>query len=85
MEVLHLLIFDLFADQFEKCVKPDESLRSQVSELKKILLRREELNMKQKQFFKMLAADAQKKLDNAFVDTRNLTEELKSLKGNFSI
>lgn len=33
----------------------------------------------------MLAADAQKKLDKASVDTRNLSEKLKSLKGNFSI
>lgn len=33
----------------------------------------------------MLAADAQKKLGKASVDTRNLSEELKSLKGNFSI
>ena len=32
----------------------------------------------------MLAADAQKKLDKASVDTRNLSEELKNLKGNFS-
>lgn len=32
----------------------------------------------------MLAADVQKKLDKASVDTRNLSEELKNLKGNIS-
>lgn len=32
----------------------------------------------------MLAADAQKKLDKASVDTRNLSEELENLKGNIS-
>lgn len=80
-----LLILYLFIDKFAKCRKPDESLCSQVSELKKILVRREEINTKQKQLFRMLAADAQKKLDKASVDTRNLSEELKSLKGNFSI
>jgi len=74
----------LFPDKFAKCRKPDESLRSQVSELKKILVRREEINMKQKQLFRMLAADVQKKLDKASVDTRNLSEELKNLKGNIS-
>ena len=41
--------------------------------------------MKQKQLFRMLAADAKKRLDKASVDTRNLSEELKNLKGKFSI
>ena len=30
----------------------------------------------------MLVANAQKKLDKASVDTRNLSEELKNVKGN---
>jgi len=46
------------------------------------LVRREEINMKQKQLFRMLAADAQKRLDKTSADTKNLSEELKSLKGN---
>ena len=75
----------MFADKLAKYRKPDESLHSQVLELKEILLRREEINMKQKQLFRMLAADAQKRLDKASVETRSLSEELKNLKGNFSI
>lgn len=39
--------------------------------------------MKQKQLFRMLAADAQKRLDKTSADTKNLSEELKNLKGNF--
>lgn len=38
--------------------------------------------MKQKQLFRMLAADAQKRLDKTSAYTKNLSEELKNLKGN---
>lgn len=88
LEVLHSFnfIFNLFADKFGKC-RGDlgETLRSQLSELKNILKRRDEINMKQSQYFRMFAADAQKKLDKASVDERNLAEELKDLKGNFTL
>ena len=83
--MLHSFNLYLFPDKFAESRKPDESLRSQVSELKTILARREEINMKQKQLFRMFVADAQKKLDKASVYNKNLSEELKNCKGNFSI
>ncbi|KAJ7391751.1 hypothetical protein OS493_016037 [Desmophyllum pertusum] len=67
-------------DTFAKSCKPNDSLSNQIAELKNILAKRDEINNKQKELVRMLAADAQDKLKKASADITNLSEELKTCK-----
>ena len=66
------------SDSFAEC---NECLANQVTELKEVLVQREQRHKKQKELFKKMAVDAQDKLKKALADVANFSEELKSCKG----
>ena len=61
--------------------KENESLQTEIKDLKDTLLRREKSHTRQKDLFKKMAANAQSELDKARAVISNLSEGMKACEG----
>ena len=82
LKLVWLIWISICIDSLTNQSKANESLASQVTELKSVLARREENHKKQQQLIRSLAEDAKSKLETANFYRSTMNNELNLSKGD---